>query len=209
MIRTLPSRPGPTHRTVPRCRVSPSRQRWRLRRKCEPAPNAGRKRIGMEVAVRSRRAWGCMRDRPLRLPQPEGVQRGRSVGSVSRNSLLWPSTSSTTCGTPRSAICSGASQRVFRSRAPGTKGQTGPVAAEILVRPASSGLRLRSGPLRCGEMRLGAPRPVPNPVPSSHSVALRDDAGHHRSARMQAVSRVRSGAGVEPTQRRVTPPHRF
>jgi len=51
------------------------------------------------------------------------------------------------------------------------------------------------------------------PVPNQASVA---DAANgpvaesvEETREMQAVSSVRSGAGVEPTQRRVTPPHRF
>jgi hypothetical protein len=35
-------------------------------------------------------------------------------------------------------------------------------------------LRLRFGSLRCGEMRSGALKPVPNPVPSSQPVAHSD-----------------------------------
>jgi hypothetical protein len=70
------------------------------------------------------------------------------------------------------------------------------------LRPAVS--TSASVPLRCGEMRLGAPRPVPNPVPSSHSVALRDDVHHDRSVSLQAVLG-RSGVGVEPTYRWAAP----
>jgi hypothetical protein len=59
-------------------------------------------------------------------------------------------------------------------------------------------------PTKCGEMRVGVLKPVPNRVPDSHSVAASDDAATAEVLHLQDVCE-RSGVGVEPTHRWATP----